>query len=202
MRFFLLLVLLGISSPTLANHPGEQLNEVMAAKEDAFEAVDGPVPKLALRTAEGGELDLGAFADKIVVLSFVPEECGSACAEQQQLLVQVQEDINVGPMQNMVTFVTVADSARANPQQWDTVNWIAAIAAGELVGQQANRMAKISARDRQAPMVHVLARGGRQAAVFHGAEFRPMNMLLYVNGLTNARIHKVSWLDWLLGWVS
>lgn len=200
MRLFLLIVLLSISNSALADHPGERLNEVMAAKEAAFEPFDGPAPELPLREADGGKLDLADFEDKIVVLSFVPEDCGSPCADQQQLLVQVQRDVNVGPMRDMVTFVTVAGPTRLLPRQWNSSNWIPAVTSSGPVGQEASRMAATSGRDQKAPMVHVLQRGGRQAAIFHGAEFRPTNMLLYINGLTNAHPREPGRLDWLFGW--
>ena len=34
-------------------------------------------------------------------------------------------------------------------------------------------------------VTHVIDRGGRFAAKFHGMRFDPLNMVLYVNGLTN-----------------
>lgn len=33
---------------------------------------------------------------------------------------------------------------------------------------------------------HVIDRGGRLAAKFHGLQFEPVNTVLYVNSLTNA----------------
>jgi protein SCO1/2 len=37
---------------------------------------------------------------------------------------------------------------------------------------------------------HVIDRGGRLAGKFHGLDFDPMNMVLYINGLTNAPYRK------------
>lgn len=200
MRVLVVLALLGMSSPALANHPGEQLDEVMAAKEAAFEAAESSVPELALQTSDGADLDLGELEDRIVVLSFIPDGCGSPCADQQQSLVKVQRDVNVGPMRDMVTFITVADPGDQLPQQWNSSNWVAAGPVGETVDQLAGEMAATSQRDVDIPMVHVVQRGGRQAAIFHGAEFGTTNMLLYINGLTNAHTPEPSFVDWLLGW--
>ena len=34
-------------------------------------------------------------------------------------------------------------------------------------------------------VTHVIDRGGRFAAKFHGLRFDPLNMVLYINGLSN-----------------
>jgi protein SCO1/2 len=40
-------------------------------------------------------------------------------------------------------------------------------------------------------VTHVIDRGGRLAANFHGLRFAPVNLVLYVNGLTNAQARPV-----------
>lgn len=52
-------------------------------------------------------------------------------------------------------------------------------------------------------MIHLLDRDGRQVGIFHGSEFQPMNLVLYINGLTNAHPHAepASLLDRVLGWL-
>lgn len=101
-----------------AHHPGERLDEVMAEKEPAFEPTDlRRLPSHDLRLADGAALDLRDPADRIVVLSFVPQDCGAPCADQQAALVEAQAAVNVTPMREMVTFVTVgpADAATERP---------------------------------------------------------------------------------------
>ncbi|HET7409703.1 MAG TPA: hypothetical protein VFJ13_05840, partial [Paracoccaceae bacterium] len=96
------------ASPALANHPGDQLDEVMAEKEPAFEATDVPeLRDLDLVTAEEESLRLDDLAGQIVVLSFVPEDCAELCAAQQAKLEKVREDIEVTPMRDIVTFLAV-----------------------------------------------------------------------------------------------
>lgn len=51
-------------------------------------------------------------------------------------------------------------------------------------------------------MIHLLDRNGRQVGIFHGAEFLPLNLVLYINGLTNEHPdhEPAGLLDRVLGW--
>jgi hypothetical protein len=119
------------------------------------------------------------------VASTRPESCGAPCADQQALLQAVQEAVNVTPMREMVEFLTVSDAA-AHGTEWDAGNWRALTPTDDTVSDAAGAFAALSARGTDAPMVHVLDRGGRHAGIFHGAGFVRINMVLYINGLTNA----------------
>ena len=46
---------------------------------------------------------------------------------------------------------------------------------------------------------HVIDRGGRFAAKFHGLRFEPVNLVLYVNGLTNAPMKDLPQRGWWAG---
>ena len=46
---------------------------------------------------------------------------------------------------------------------------------------------------------HVIDRGGRHAGIFHGAAFRRINLVLYINGRTNAPPPEPGLLDRLFG---
>ncbi|WP_157019382.1 cytochrome-c oxidase [Mesorhizobium xinjiangense] len=184
---FLFLALLLVAQPAFANHPGERLDEVMTEQEPAFELADRPsVPDLDVRDQNGNPLRLGDLHDQIVVLSFVPQGCGNPCAEQQVLLAGVQGQVNVSPMKEMVTFVTVQDADALIEASWDDANWnLVAPSDGATTAAAADRSAALSSRDAALPMVHVMDRNGRHAGIFHGAEFRKTNLTLYVNGLIN-----------------
>lgn len=196
----LLAALLAGALPARAHHPGEQLDEVMAEKEPAFEPTDlWRLPDAGLRAADGSPLDLGDLEDRIVVLSFVPEGCGKPCADQQALLHEVQKSINVTPMREMVLFVTLG-RRDVTDTGWEAVNWRpAAPADGTPVAEIAETFAALSGRGSDAAMVHIVDRGGRHAGIFHGTGFGKINMVLYINGLTNAHPAKHGWLDRILG---
>lgn len=192
-------LLIASTAPVAAHHPGDRLDEVMAEKEPAFEPTDRRrLPPLALTGTEGVDLDLSQFDDRIVVLSFVPESCGAPCADQQALLQAVQEAVNITPMRDMVQFLTVGDAAAPDPG-WQAGNWRLATPADGTVAEAAGTFAALSGRAADAPMVHVIDRGGRHAGIFHGPDFGRINMVLYINGLTNASPPEPGPLDWILG---
>lgn len=183
MKRILLCLLLALSPvPAFAHHPGERIDEVMAAREPAFEPTDlRRTPHLRGTDADGVALRLDAIQDRIVVVSFAPEGCGAPCEAQQALLREVQEGVNVTPMREMVTFLTVGLATEG----WDSTNWHAISIEGG-IPEAADDYAALSERDSAAPMIHVIGRGGRHAAIFHGADFSHVNLILYINELTNA----------------
>jgi hypothetical protein len=181
-----------------AHHPGERIDEVMTEREPAFEATDlRRIPRMVLTVANGAPVQLHDMEEKIVVLSFAPEDCGAPCAAQQALLRQVQEGVNITPMRDMVVLLTV-DAAPAPDPEWDDINWQAVDAKGGATEASAS-FAALSARESDAPMIHVIARGGRHAAIFHGTEFGPVNLILYVNELTRMPMPEPGLLDRVLG---
>jgi hypothetical protein len=191
-------LLIAGAMPAVAHHPGAELDSVMAGKEPAFEPTDvRRAPQLAVTGPVGESPDLSQLADRIVVLSFVPDGCGAPCADQQALLQGVQEAVNMTPMRGMVLFVTLSDADKPDPG-WQAENWRLVPADGS-VAQASNDFAALSRRRSDAPMAHVIDRGGRHAAVLHGAGFERMNMVIYINGLTNAPPPEPELLDRILG---
>ena len=180
-------LLLALSAaPAFADHPGaDRLDALMAGKEAAFRATDlRDTPDPELVTADGRVLRLSEMADQVVVLSFAPADCGPACAAQQKALEAVTQNIDAAPMREMVTFVVVAQQGLAGEAEGP--NRLHVTPASEPVAALADAFAGLTARGEGLPRVHVIDRGGRHAAVFEGAAFDPLNMTLYINGLTNS----------------
>ncbi|MBY6058971.1 cytochrome-c oxidase [Leisingera daeponensis] len=179
-----------------AHHPGERIDEVMAEREPAFEPTDlRRTPQLALTDASGAAVQMHDMKDKVVVLSFIPRTCGAPCAAQQALLREVQESVNVTPMREMVVFLT---AGAATDPGWDGTNWSRVAVENGTVPAAAS-FAALSERESEAPMVHIIARGGRHAGIFHGVEFGRVNLVLYINELTNAPLPEPGLLDRVLG---
>jgi len=199
MRSALFLVALLLSGPALADHPEDKLDEAMAEKEAAFEATDvRRPPKLELVDGAGGPFSLDSLVDQIVVLSFVPEGCGAPCAAQQALLARVRGAVNITPMRDMVTFIVVAEAV-ARGEKAGASNVITADASdGAVVAALAARFGQLSSREESGPQVHLIDRGRRHAGIFHGAKFGYLNMVLYINGLTNAPPREARLLDRVL----
>ena len=187
MKRSLILALLLVAQPAFANHPGERIDEVMAEQEPAFEVADRPsTPNLDVEEPGGSVLRLGDLHDQIIVLSFVPTDCGGPCVEQQAVLAGVQGQVNVSPMKEMVTFVTVHDADASIEAPWDAANWrLASPSNDETTAATADRFASLSGRGQELSMAHVIDRNGRHAGIFHGSDFSKTNLTLYINGLIN-----------------
>ena len=179
------MALLGI--PALADHPGERLDEVTAQKEPAFEAISGPAPDLDLIGADGQPLDLADLAGQVVAVNFRSSPCLEPCRAQHDRLAQTVASLNASPMREMVRFITIAEE----PDGIDTVdagNWSVAVPNGALEDLEVE-LASRSARNGDNLMIHLFDREGRHVAIFHGASFAPLNLLMHINGLTNAHPH-------------
>lgn len=184
MRKILALILAFVAVPAFADHPGDRLDEVMEQKEPAFKAVDlGTVPSLELLGPDGASYDLDSLSDQVIVLSFVPADCGAPCAEQQALLAKVRDGVNSSPMLSMVTFLIVSDAE--DPAFGATAENIVVVRPKTLIKTPIEEYRALSPDAPDSPLVHVIARGNRHAGIFEGALFRQINMILYVNGLTN-----------------
>lgn len=196
-RIVLTLLLLAVpATEATAHHPGDRIDDVMTEREPAFEPTDlRRTPRLRLTAADGAALRLGDLKDRIVVLSFAPEDCGAPCAEQQALLREVQHGVNVTPMRERVIFLTVGPSSDTGS---DGVNW-QAVTAEDDTAEAAASFAALSERGGEAPMVHVIDQGGRHAGIFHRGAFGRVNLILYINELTNAPPPEQGWFDRILG---
>ena len=187
MRPLGILLLWLAAAPAMADHPGaDRLDHVTAEREPAFEATDTfDFPDLDLATADGQTFPLDQLADQVIVLTFVAEDCGAPCAAQQRKLGELREDLDITPMRDMVTFVTVKPRGEL-ALEGQIANWRLASPLSEPDAELARAFADLSSREPAATLVHIIDRGGRHAAIFHGADFDRFNMLHYVNGLTNA----------------
>jgi protein SCO1/2 len=173
-----------------AHHPGEELDAVIAAQEPFFRAVDQPAPD--------GFLGLQRLEDRIVVLTVLPSPCDAACVADLDRLAEVQGMVNASAMRDMVRFLTVTPDPAGTPEAigappaLDPVNWTllaapSAEAARALSGDYARLLiASDGTAPVDSPAFHVIDRGGRFAGSFQGLGFEPLNMVLYINGLTNA----------------
>lgn len=217
----ILLLALSLTIPAVAHQPGENLDEMMGEKEQFFQKIDQTAPPFELADAEGNQVRLSDFADKIVVLNFIFASCTGVCPLHSELIDDVQSKINISPMKDMVQFITVTtDPAVDTPEVLrgygkahglDSHNWTFLTApAGHPESMTRELAEKYNVRfdplddgqQMHGVVTTVIDRGGRLAAKFHGLRFDPVNLVLYVNGLVNARTHtewppETSWWDWV-----
>ncbi|WP_290482186.1 SCO family protein [Hyphomonas sp. UBA3201] len=193
------------SLSALAHHPGADLDKVMGSKEQFFQAIDSPAPPFDLADADGGAVNLSDFADRIVVLNFIFAGCTDVCPLHSALIADVQSKVNATPMKDMVQFFTVttdpeidtADVLKsyAEAHGLDPQNWMF-LTRRPGDPEDATRTLSDAYNVKFQPLddgqqmhgvvTHVIDRDGRFAAKFHGLRFEPLNLVLYINGLTNA----------------
>lgn len=201
----LMIAALVLSMPAAAHHPGIDLDTVMGSQEQFFQAIDSPAPPFELADADGNIERLSEFGDKIVVLNFIFVGCTDVCPLHSALIADVQSKINITPMKDMVQFITVttdpeidtADVLRSYGEAHglDPYNWMF-LTKRPGDPEDATRTLSEAYKVKFEPtdggqqmhgvVTHVIDRGGRFAAKFHGLRFGPLNLVLYINGLTNA----------------
>lgn len=194
-----------LTAPALADHPGAGLDEAMQDREKYFQPVDEPAAGFELADAGGNTVRLSDLSEKIVVLNFVFASCGGVCPLHSDLIARIQEMINATPMKDIVQFVTVTtDPDKDTPEVLkaygaahglDPVNWTFLTtrpgqpedATRGLAADYGLRFDPLDdGQQMHGVVTHVIDRGGRLAAKFHGLQFEPVNLVSYVNGLVNA----------------
>lgn len=180
------------------------IDTYMLGEERFFQVIDQPAPPFDLVDVGGNPVSLADLSDKVVVLDFVFASCTDLCPLQSQVMADVQAKVNASPMRDMVEFVTITtDPAADTPevmraygeaQGLDPSNWTfltirpgqAEDATRALSAAYANTfMPTEDGQQMHGAVFHVIDREGRLAAKFHGLGFEPVNLVLYVNGLTN-----------------
>lgn len=202
--FFPLAILLISASGAFAHHPGADLDKVMGSKEKFFQSIDRKSPDFILQDTRGQVVKTNDLQDKIVILNFIYTKCPDVCPLHAEYLSKVQSMINQTPMKDMVRFVSIttdtvndtADVLKAYGEVHgsDRINWSYLTSTP---GQPEDTTRKLAEAFRHkftktgddyqvhSVVTHVIDRNGRWAANFHGLRFNPVNLVLYVNGLTN-----------------
>ena len=206
-KFFpilLVAVFLVFAGQVTANHPGESLDAELTAKSNYFQIIDRPAPDFQLADLRGNPVTLRDLADKILILHFVYARCPDICPLHAEKIADVQKMINQTPMKNMVQFITITTDPERDIAEnvmnfgelhgLNEVNWSYLTklpdqdeAETRSLVQQYGHKFKVMDDGMQVHGVvtHVIDRGGRWAANFHGLNFEPVNLLLYVNGLSH-----------------
>ena len=205
-RAVLAAIAASLAMPAFADHPGENLDKVLLKQEKYFQTIDNPAaPKFRLADAEGNLVRLSDFADKVVVLNFVYASCPDICPLHAEKIASIQQKVNSSAMKTMVQFISITtdplnDTAEVlsdygKTHGLDNSNWMILTKTADQPFDATRQLAKLygveftmsadSDMQMHGAVTHVIDRGGRFAAKFHGLRFSDVNAVLYVNGLTN-----------------
>lgn len=198
------LVMTAAIAPAGSAHSLREVEAMLGDKEQFFQPVDKSAPEFTLRDADDSAVRLTDFRDKVVVLNFIYTSCPDVCPLHAERIAEIQGMINQTPMKEQVQFISVTtDPANDTPEVLreygparglDPVNWMfLTVPAGEpedttrrLAEAFGHKFTKTEDGYQMHGIVtHVIDRGGRWRANFHGLKFEPVNMVLFVNALVN-----------------
>jgi protein SCO1/2 len=197
------LMLVGIAALPASSHSLEEVEQGLADKEKYFQPMDSEAPGFELQDADGRAIRLADFGGKVVVLNFIYASCPDVCPLHAELIAGIQAMINETPMREQVEFVTVTTDPERDTGEvlrgygvahgLDPVNWAFLTAAPD----QPDATRKLAEAyglvftetgdglQMHGVVTHVIDQDGRLRARFHGLEFAPVNLVVYVNALVN-----------------
>ncbi|OQM74523.1 SCO family protein [Manganibacter manganicus] len=218
----LMLLTVGFAADAKA-HSLNEVDAMLQSDEKYFQAIDKPAPDFTLRTADGRAVRLTDLRSKVIVLHFIYTSCPDVCPLHAEKLAAVQAMVNATPMRNQVVFVSVTtDPSRDTPEVMrgygpahglDPANWLFLTTA---VGQPEDTTRKLAEAlghtftksedgiQAHGIVTHVIDKEGRWRANFHGLDFASVNLVTFVNALTNdvERPHHVQGSDQEGGWLA
>lgn len=190
-------------------HSIGEVEAILGDKEKYFQPIDKPAPDFALRTADGNPVRLADLRRQVVVLYFIYTNCPDVCPLHSEKIAEVQGMINDTPMRDLVTFVAVttdpvndtADVLRDyGPARGIALSNFLFLTKTEGQPEDVTRSLAEAFGHRfiksgdgyqtHGIVTHVIDKDGRWRANFHGLKFEPVNLLTFVNALTNDTVRE------------
>ncbi|MGQ0677264.1 MAG: SCO family protein [Rhodospirillales bacterium] len=197
-----IIVLLTASGP-VAGHTLHELEKQLAGREAYLEVVNRPAPALTLKDGAGTITALADLRSKVVVLWFVQAGCRDFCPLHTEAVARIQAKVNRTPMRELVRFVAITtDPERDSPDilraygpahGLETENFTFLTSGADRPGDTRALAAAFGLKftptndgqQMHGVVTHVIDKSGNVRARVHGLKFDPVNVLLYVNALTN-----------------
>jgi protein SCO1/2 len=200
-----------LATPTFADHPGENLDTRMIEMESDFHVIDTLAPAFNLQDAEGKLVRLSDFIDKIVLLNFTYSNCTDMCQLHSKKISEIQASINDGHMKDLVQFISVTTVPMSdipptitNYEKIYGLDPVNSVYLTHTADQPVSAIHQL-ARDyghgftnsdngtiiNDIAAIHVIDIEGRLAGAFHSVNFNNVNLILYVNELTNIAQHRM-----------
>ncbi|TIS99688.1 MAG: redoxin domain-containing protein [Mesorhizobium sp.] len=193
----------GFAYPAQA-HSLDEVDAMLQSDEKYFQTLDKPAPDFTLRTADGRVVRLADLRGKIVVLHFIYTSCPDVCPLHAEKIAEIQAMVNATPMKDQVSFVTITtDPTRDTPDVLrnygpahglDPVNWLFLTTTADQPEDATRKLAeafghKFALTDdgyqMHGTVTHVVDKQGHWRANFHGLSFAALNLVTFVNALTN-----------------
>lgn len=198
------LVLAASFATSAAAHSLKELEQQFLAKEKYFQVIDRAAPDFRLQDSDGRVFQLSDFRKKVVVLNFIYTRCPDLCPLHAELIAKIQSMIDLTPMKQQVQFVSITtdpsnDKASAlrdygKKHGLDSANWMFLTTTPGDPEDATRRLAKAFGHEftktedgyqMHGIVTHVIDRDGIWRANFHGLQFDPVNLVVFVNALVN-----------------
>lgn len=186
-----------------AAHSLKEVEDQLTAKERYLQIVSQPAHDFTLQDVGGHSMGLRDVRGKVIVLYFIYASCPDACPLLSEKIAKIQQQINGTPMRDIVEFIAITtDPERDTPEVlraygpahgFDPVNWLF-LTSGADHPTATRELAKAYGLEftpmedgslMHASVTHVIDKSGNLRARFHGLKFQDINLILYLNALTN-----------------
>ena len=190
-------------------HSLDEVEKMLGDGEKYFQQIDKPAPDFTLQMADGRTVKQAELRGQVVVLNCIYTSCPDLCPLHSEKIAEVQGMINETPMKDLVTFVTVttdpvndtADVMRVpgRAHGLDPVNWLFLTKLQEQPESSTRELAEAFGHrfdktddgfQMHGIVTHVIDGEGRWRANFHGLKFQSINLITFVNALTNGSVPK------------
>lgn len=185
-------------------HSLDDIDAMLQSGEKYFQPIDKPMPDFTLRAADGRVVRPADLAGKVAVLQFIYTSCPDVCPLHAEKIAEVQKMVNSTPMKDRVVFISITTDPRKDTPYalkaygpthgLDPANWLFLTTAPDQPEDTTRKLAeafghKFTLADDGYQMhgivTHVIDKEGRWRANFHGLNFQPINLVTFVNALTN-----------------
>ena len=205
LRAFILAMALAIpAAPAAWPHSLKDLQTQLGDHEKYFQPIDKDAPAFTLQDPNAHAVSLAEFRGKVVVLHFIYTNCPDVCPLHAERIAEIQGLVNQSPMKQQVEFITITtDPSRdkgdvlrdyGHAHGLDPANWIFLTARSDQAEDTTRKLAKQFGHrfdktedgyQTHGIVTHVIDKEGHWRANFHGLQFEPTNLVVFVNALLN-----------------
>jgi protein SCO1/2 len=197
------LTMMAVTGPAVA-HSLAEVEDQLRSKERYLQPIDRPAPDFVLRDAEGRMVKRADLRGKVVVLHFIYTSCPDICPLHAEKIAEIQAMVNRTPMREQVRFVTITtDPVRDTlvvmrgygpAHGLDPANWSFLTTLPDQPENATRQLAEAfghrftltgDGMQMHGIVTHVIDQEGQWRANFHGLEFEPTSLLVYLNALVN-----------------
>jgi len=179
------------------------IEETLTKLEKYFQPMGEPAPEFTLQDSNGRPVGLQDLRRKVVALNFIYTRCPDVCPLQTERMALIQHMINPTPLHDQVRLVSItADPVHDTPDVMkaygaahglDSNSWLFLTSGPEHPDTTRELSARYHNRYALEPdgsimhgtVFHVIDGNGRWRGNFHGLEWDPAHLVLFIRELAD-----------------